>query len=76
MVKIQAKTTVFLLTANSPITHVTPSRGRRITDALMVALHEREGEGGIKGGREEMQMKWEEEMQMKWEEEEGGKRCN
>jgi hypothetical protein len=40
MVKIQANTNVFLLTANSPITHVRPSRGSSITDALIVVLRE------------------------------------
>lgn len=47
MVKIQANTIVFLFTANSPITHVRPSRGRRITDAFMVALRERERENQL-----------------------------
>jgi hypothetical protein len=40
IVRIQASTSVFLLTANSPITHVRPSRGRSITDALIVVLRE------------------------------------
>lgn len=53
-VKIQANTNVFLLTANSPITHVRPSRGRSITDALMVALRGRDWrKGEMKQGRRE-----------------------
>ena len=39
MVKSQANTAVFSLTANSPNTHVSPSRGRRISDALTMYLH-------------------------------------
>jgi hypothetical protein len=42
IVKIQAYTNVFLLTANSPITHVRPSRGSSITDALIVVLRDEE----------------------------------
>ena len=38
MVNSQAKTSVLELTANSPSTQVIPSRGSRITDALMVDL--------------------------------------
>ena len=38
MVNSQAKTTVFSLTANRPKTHVSPSRGRRITDAFTIVL--------------------------------------
>ena len=38
MVKIHANTRVFLLTANSPNTHVSPIRGSRTTDAFTTAL--------------------------------------
>ena len=38
MVKSQAKTMVFSLTANSPNTQVSPSRGSRITDAFTIEL--------------------------------------
>ena len=46
--KIQAKASVFWLIANKPITHVTPKRGLRITDALIVVLRNiEEEEGGV-----------------------------
>ena len=35
-------TVVFWLTANSPKSHVSPKRGRRTTDALIVELNTRE----------------------------------
>ena len=39
MVNSQAKTAVFSLIANSPNTHVSPSKGNRITDAFTTELH-------------------------------------
>ena len=39
MVKSQANTTVFSLTANNPNTQVSPSRGSRITDAFTTYLY-------------------------------------
>ena len=47
MVKSQAKTAVFSLTANRPNTHVSPSRGSRITDAFITELLE-EGKDQVK----------------------------
>ena len=38
MVKSQAKTAVFSLTANSPNSQVRPSRGSRITEAFTMYL--------------------------------------
>ena len=40
MVKSHANTSVFRFTANSPRTQVSPSRGRRMTDAFTVVLEE------------------------------------
>ena len=47
MVKSQAKTMVFLLTASSPNAHVSPSRGRRTTALLIAVLYEIPTEHGI-----------------------------
>ena len=41
MVKSQAKTTVFSLTASRPNTQVRPSRGRRMTVAFRILLKNR-----------------------------------
>ena len=51
MTKIQLKTEVVKLNANKPITQVSPKRGRRMTEALMVVLVKGGGGGGERGGR-------------------------